>query len=627
MELSDYLRVLRKRWRLVLLVPLLSVGAAALITSRTTPQYQSTVQFFVSTPATSADAGTAYTGGLFSQQRVKSYADLLSGPRLADAVQRELGGPQSAEPIDISARVQPDTVLLTATVTDPDPHRALAVARAVARVFPTLVDELEKPLDGGPATIKAVVSAEPALGRDPVSPRPVRNLALALVVGALLGAGAAVARETADNTVKTPEQLREIGDVATLGAIAYDPRASKRPLIVQDDPRAPRAEAFRHLRTNLQFVEIDRPLRSLVVTSPLPGEGKSTSACNLAITLAQSGIRVLLLEGDLRRPKVTDYLGLEGAVGLTSVLIGQASLDDAIQTWGQDDLAVLPSGPLPPNPSELLASTGMREVMEQLEQRYQVVIVDAPPLLPVTDAAILATITSGALFCIRSGRVRRDQVRRALEALEAVDAVVLGALFTMVPRRGPDSYGGYGYGYGYGSYTSDTTRAQMDIETARAAGRSPALATSRAARPTEHAVGTHSVDPAVADEPAAATERAGVPDSGEGAPAVAVDVVTLVSDEPQEPQEPQEPARASAHGVTVVPAAPPGTPSWEFAAGALAELRDADGVDGPSDADSDIDAELDRAVQLVGDLRGIVVDDRQHEVPVDYRVRGDDARA
>jgi len=472
LELSDYLRVLRKRWRLVLLLPLLSVAAAAFVTSRATPQYQSTVQFFVSTPSSSDNAGSAYTGGLFSQQRVKSYATLLAGPRLAEAVRAEIGGDGTQGAVSVAARAQPDTVLLSATATGSDPEHALAVAKAIGVVFPVLVGELERPTGGGLATIKATVVAEPVLGADPVSPRPTRNLALALVLGALLGVGAAVGREALDNTIKTPEQLRELADVATLGIIAFDPRATKRPLIVQDEPRAARAEAFRQLRTNLQFAQIDQPLRSIVVTSPLPGEGKSTSACNLAITLAQSGIRVLLVEADLRRPKITDYLGIDGAVGLTSVLIGRASLDDAIQSWGQDGLQVLPSGPLPPNPAEMLASTGMREMMQQLERRYQVVIVDAPPLLPVTDAAVLATITSGALFCIRAGKVRREQAQRALAALAAVDATVIGAVLTMVPRRGPDAFGGYGYGgYGYGS--QDSGRLKMDAEAAHAASSRP----------------------------------------------------------------------------------------------------------------------------------------------------------
>jgi capsular exopolysaccharide synthesis family protein len=473
LDLRDYIRVLRKHWRLVAAVLVLVVAAAAAFTFREASQYQSSVKFFVSTPATASDNQAAYTGGLFSQQRVKSYAGLLTGPRLAGIVRDDLGLARSADAIsrEITAHVQPDTVLLSATVTDPDPAVARNIADAVGRHFPDLVAELESPGQGKAATVRAAVVEDAKLPAGPVSPRPVRNMALATVIGLLLGVGAAVGRDALDNSIASPDDLRAIAGIATLGAIMYDNRASSRPLVVQDDPRTPRAEAFRQLRTNLQFVEVDRPLKSLVLTSSLADEGKSTSACNLAITLAQAGVRVLLLEGDLRRPRVTDYLGLEGAVGLTSVLIGQVTLADAIQRWPQADLSVLPAGPLPPNPSELLASAGMRDVMEALESTFDVVIIDAPPLLPVTDAAIIAGMASGALLCVRSGKTRREQVRRAMESLEAVGAVVLGGVLTMVPKRGPDSYG---YGYGYGRYSHDTTRPELRSDVAHEAARRPA---------------------------------------------------------------------------------------------------------------------------------------------------------
>lgn len=473
MDLAAYVGLLRKHWRLVLVVMLLAILAAAGLTVRATPQYESSVKFFVSTPATTSDNQAAYTGGLFSQQRVKSYADLLTGERVAEAVRADLGSPLTVEEISskIRAKVQADTVLLSATVTDADPKVARDIAAAVGRHFPILVATLERPATGTAANVRVVVVADPKLSGTPVSPRPLRNLVLAGLAGLLLGIALAVLRDTLDNTVKTPEDIMTIAGLPTLASIGYDGRASSRPLVVQDDPNTPRAEAFRQLRTNLQFVEIDQPLRSLVVTSPLPGEGKSTSACNLAITLAQAGIRVLLVEGDLRRPRIPTYLGIEGGVGLTSVLIGQVELADAVQTWGTNGLAVLPSGPLPPNPSELLASTGMRALMELLENTYEVVVVDAPPLLPVTDAAVIATLTSGALLCIRVGKVRNEQVRRAMEALKAVDATVLGCVLTMAPTRGHGSYA-YGYGYGYSS-PRDTSRPILQEELANAAVRRP----------------------------------------------------------------------------------------------------------------------------------------------------------
>jgi len=462
-ELRDYVRVLRKQWRLIVLCVLLAAGAAALATMQTTPLYRSGVTFFVSTPTD--DARDAFAGGTFSQQRVRSYADIVAGPSTAAAVAQAVPGLRASDVVDsVTATVVPDTVLLETTVTDASPRRAEQIARGLADSFPGVIAALERPEGGGASPIKVSVVEQPTVAADPVSPRPARNLALALVLGLLLGVGLAVLRETLDNTVKNPEDARDAAGTATLGAIAYDAQASKRPLIVSDSPRSVRSEAFRQLRTNLQFVQVDGPLRSLVLTSSVPKEGKSTTACNLAIAMAQTGVRVCLVEGDLRRPRVADYLGLEGAVGMTDVLIGRVRLEDALQPWGDGMLEVLPSGPLPPNPSELLSSRGMGELMKALEQRFDLVLVDAPPLLPVTDAAILANLSDGAVLCVRVRSTRKDQLTQAAEALRAVDANLLGVTLTMVPTRGPNAY--QGYGYGYGSYKSDGRKPQMSSEDA-----------------------------------------------------------------------------------------------------------------------------------------------------------------
>jgi len=453
-ELRDYLRVLRKQWRLMALCVLLAAGAAAVATLQATPLYRSSVTFFVSTPG--EDTSTAYTGGLFSQQRVSSYADIVAGPATARAVAEAVPEVRASEVVgNVEATAVPDTVLLEATVTNPSARRAQVIAEGIASSFPTVIAELEAPAGGGTAPIKVSVVEQPGLPTDPVSPQPARNLALALVLGLLLGVGLAVLRESLDNTVKSPEEARDAAGASTLAAIAYDAQTSARPLVVADDPRSVRSEAFRQLRTNLQFVQVDGPLRSLVLTSAVPQEGKSTTACNLAITLAQAGLRVCLVEGDLRRPRVADYLGLEGAAGLTDVLISRHPVEDVLQPWGDGALEVLPSGPLPPNPSELLSSNGMKEVLRALQSRFDLVLVDAPPLLPVTDSAILATLTDGAVLCVRVGSTRREQVAQAAEALRAVDGRLLGVVLTMVPTKGPDAY------QGYGSYQNDVRKPQM----------------------------------------------------------------------------------------------------------------------------------------------------------------------
>nr|WP_238345081.1 CpsD/CapB family tyrosine-protein kinase [Actinopolymorpha cephalotaxi] len=208
------------------------------------------------------------------------------------------------------------------------------------------------------------------------------------------------------------------------------------------------------LRTNLQFVDVDQRSKVFVVTSSLPGEGKTTTATNLAIALAQSGQRVALVDGDLRRPGVADSLGLETSVGLTSVLIGRIALSDAIQEWGPDKLPVLTSGPMPPDPTHLLQSRVMAEVLADLRRAFDIVLIDAPPLLPVADAAILSAQVEGALLVVRHGKTTRDQVRSCVERLGSVHAHVAGTILNMCPNSGPNRVD-YSYSYSYAGPAGD----------------------------------------------------------------------------------------------------------------------------------------------------------------------------
>jgi len=247
--------------------------------------------------------------------------------------------------------------------------------------------------------------------------------------------------------------VEQVTSVPILGGIVFDPKAKERPLIVHVDPRSPRAESFRSLRTNLQFLDVGRVDRSFVITSSIESEGKSTTGANLAIALADAGARVLFIDADLRRPKVADYMGVEGAVGLTDVLIGRAELADVIQPWSDGNLFVLPAGQIPPNPSELLGSARMAELIAEFNRQFDVVIFDTPPLLPVTDAAILAKNVGGAIIVVAAGRTHKNQLKGAIAALGNVGAPISGLVLTMLPTKGPDAYGyghyGYGYGYGY----------------------------------------------------------------------------------------------------------------------------------------------------------------------------------
>jgi non-specific protein-tyrosine kinase len=430
---------------------LLAVSAAMGATMVATPIYSAQAQLFVSTSQASSDTVSGLNqGGQFAQQRVKSYADVIDSPQVTQTVinDLQLGISPRALAGKVSADAPLDTVLINVNAEDPSPQTAQAIANGVAERFTKVATSLETPTDGGPSPVKVSVVRPADLPQTPVRPRTRLNLALGLLLGLAVGVAAALLRETLDKSIKSIEDVQATLGLPTLGVIGYDPRTPKHPLVVQDKPDSPRAEAFRQLRTNLQFVDIDRAPRSIVVTSSLPEEGKTTTTCNLAISLMQAGLRVVLIEGDLRRPRLAEYMGLEGSIGVTDVLIGRAALDDVLQPWGAGGLQILASGPIPPNPSELLGSDHMSQLIRDLERRTDLVLIDAPPLLPVTDGAVLSKVASGAILVVRSGRTTREQVTRAFETLHAVDAHLFGVVLNMAATKGPDAYR-YGYGYGY----------------------------------------------------------------------------------------------------------------------------------------------------------------------------------
>jgi non-specific protein-tyrosine kinase len=450
-EVREYVRTLHKHWQLILLCTLLGIAAGALFVLHAPKKYESRTQLFVSTSAADTDPTAIFQGGQFSEARVQSYADMVGGPLVSAKVADLIGDGLTAKTVqrEVSASAPSNTVLLNVTVIDRSARRAQQIADDIGKVFPGIVDQIEVTSSGGQSPVKVSVVAPATFSSSPTAPKAVLDVGLGLIVGLFLGLGTAMLREALDNTVKLPDDVQEIAETPALGLVPYDPDAKKHPLISNRDMHGSRAEAFRQLRTNLQFVDVDAPVRSIVVTSSVPGEGKTTTVCNLAIAVAHSGLRVLLVEADLRRPRVGGYLGIEDKVGLTSVLIGAASVDDAIQSWGPDDLLdVLPAGPKPPNPSELLGSRGMADLLHSLEDRYDLVLLDSPPLLPVTDAAVIAPETTGALIVVHYGTTRTEQLRRTAGALTSVGARTLGAVINFAPRRGPDAYY-YGYSYGY----------------------------------------------------------------------------------------------------------------------------------------------------------------------------------
>ncbi|SCE95009.1 polysaccharide biosynthesis tyrosine autokinase [Micromonospora mirobrigensis] len=441
MDVRSSLRLIRRNWWVVVVTVMVALGASALVTVRSVPRYEASATFFVTT--SSKGVGEAYQGNFLMQQRVKSYVDLLRSDRLAQTVVARTPLGLTADQVQsrITAASVPDTVLLRATVTDTEAARALKLTEAVSAEFVSLVKQVETPPDGGGATIKVEVISGPRVGSTPVSPNPVRNLTLGALAGLLAGLALAVLRTRLDTRLRDSLTLQRVTGSPLLGEIPFDSSARSAPLIIGDAANSARAEAVRKLRTNLRFVDVHEPARVIAVTSALQGEGKTTLSCNLAIALAEAGWRVALVDADLRRPKVADYLGLESGVGLTDVLLGDVQVGDVVQRWGDKSLLVLPSGSTPPNPSELLGSKAMADLLVVLRQSADIVVIDTAPLRTVTDGVVVAVQADGALLVSQHGRTDRTHVAAAAQSLQSVSVRLLGCVLNMAKMAKADAYG------------------------------------------------------------------------------------------------------------------------------------------------------------------------------------------
>lgn len=434
MTIRSYLQVLRKRWRVITAVTLLGIAVSTGLTLTMSVVYSSTATSFVAIQRAADDPTSLYQTSQFAMQRVKSYTRVVESPVVLEPVIAELrlSGGLSALRKTISAENPIDTVLLEVRAQAGSPELAAEIANAVSKNLGREIERLESPRAGGTSPVKVSLSVPAAPPISPVSPRRALNLALGLLSGLALGIVLAVIRDAQDTSIKI-EDVQDLTGRSPLGFVGFNPGFPSDPLLTLDDS-GPSTEEFRTIRTNLQFTDVDNPPRRIVVTSSVPNEGKSTVAANLALALARSN-RVCLVEADLRRPKISEYFGLEGSVGLSNVLAGQYDLDDALVFWNRGMLAVLPAGTEPPDPSQLLASRTMEAVHEQLRRRFDYIVFDAPPVLPVSDAMVLASVSDGVMFIARYGGTKRDLVERALEQLASVHTQLIGTIVTFVPPR------------------------------------------------------------------------------------------------------------------------------------------------------------------------------------------------
>ena len=439
----DALGALRRGW-LIIVVTAIVAGLAALgYCVAQTPLYQATATLYV-TSGTDDNSQTAYQGSLASQQRVMSYTKLVN----SDAVVRQ--ALQSGEldisvddaKHDVSATSSTDTVLLNISAINSNRAQAEKLTNAISTAMTSYVSRLETPSGGGQPLAKLTLVTPATSSDSPISPKTTRNVVLGVVVGLLLGIVGVLVRARLSNKIRTESDFAAISDTPVLGAIPTDDRLKKHGLTDFRGGGTAAAEAFRKVRTNLTFANVDNPPVIILVSSPVAGEGKTTLSMNLAAALVESGKRVVLVDADLRRPQVDQRSGLLGDIGFTNHLRGDGALADLVQESPVEGLWVLASGPQPPNPAELLASRRAGIAFGELAASFDYVVVDSAPVLPVTDAAVLSQWVDGIVLVARSGSTVISDLGDAYQQLAASQTPIIGFVLTQAPVP-KDRYGYY----------------------------------------------------------------------------------------------------------------------------------------------------------------------------------------
>lgn len=442
MELQQYLHVLKRYWRSIVAVTLLCVAGAAALTLLMPAKYTAQSSLFVSVDSGSS-GGDLYSGATYAEQQVNSLSKLATSELVLQPVikQLKLHTSTAALASTLAVTAPTSTSIINISATDHDASQAASIANAVAKSLVSVVGTLSPTAASGSQLVRATVVNSATVPATPTSPKPMTNLALGLVLGLVVGAGQALVRSAVDARIRNPDDLAQVVDAPLLAAVGHvDGKQNNRGYGTGD----PAAEAYRRLRTNVGFLtpgEDRRP--SLVVTSPNEGEGKTQTVIGLARMLAQAGERVLLVDADMRRPTLAQRLALDPEPGLSQVLSGRGRFEDFVLQVDDTSLFVLPAGSIPPNPAELLASRNMENLLASAESLYDYVLIDSPPVLPVTDAVVLGERVRTLILVVRAARTKLQEVREAGRLLETAGVAVSGVVMNDVPRSGAYGYGGF----------------------------------------------------------------------------------------------------------------------------------------------------------------------------------------
>lgn len=467
MTLQQYWGIVRRHWKMIVGLFALGLVLGIALSLVMPKKYEATASGFISVPTSQESAN--FNADAYAKSRAKSYVELGQSQTVADKVASRVGGDADGLLKAVKITAPTNTVTIQVTAAASSPQRSADVANAWITALQEEITKVEGAWKqtGETANTDAVSTLvnydEATAPSAPSSPKLALNTALGALIGLIVGIALAIALEVFDRRIRNVEIYNREFKAPILGKLPETSWFSKnKKRLLPDETSIGRTkgdattgfrEALRELRTNIQYVDVDNPLRSLVVTSSLPEEGKSTLSANLAVALAQAGETVVLIDGDLRRPTVAGTFGLPGNAGLTDVLAGKAEIGDVLHRWRSDsDLYVLPAGHVPPNPSELLGSSAMADLISELSG-YAIVVIDAPPVLPVADAVVLSRKVDGVIISVAAGKTTIDQLRTTLEHLTQVKSRVFGVALNRVPTKGLDSEG-YGY-YSHKYYTQN----------------------------------------------------------------------------------------------------------------------------------------------------------------------------
>lgn len=453
-SLQELFFILRKRLALIIALFIVAIVVAGVVSYYILkPEYQTFTTLMVSKPKDyQSENKIEYNDLMINQRLVSTYGEIIKSRVVTDQVIENLALDLSYNTFrdKVSVNLVKDTEIIKIQVTDNNPILAATIANEIATVFIDSVKDIMKVENVQVIDIAQVPNA-------PTKPRPMLNIAIAGVLGIMSGIILTFLLEFLDNTIKSPDDVERAIQLPVIGAIPID-NGEDNTLITFRDPKSPISESFRTLRTNIQFSSIDKEMKIIVVTSSTPTEGKSTIAANLANSIAQGEKKVLLIDCDLRKPRINKIFRFTNIEGLTNILMGEKTISDVVhRTEDLDNLSIISSGPIPPNPAELLGSKKMKDFLDKIRDEYDMIILDTPPVGLVTDSAVLSTLADGLIQVVAVSQTDIEMVKRAKELLDNVNANIIGVVLNKVPTEGRSYYKYHYYQY-YDYYGEDSNK-------------------------------------------------------------------------------------------------------------------------------------------------------------------------